>query len=78
METMVQKNEAIVARRNDGRLFKGWVDGVKITARGTLVTIVSLTPDVDEYGQRYNERNYRSIYLEECLNYTTADTLDDL
>lgn len=75
---MVTLNHAIVARRNDGRLFKGWVDGVKVTARGTLVTIVSLTPDVDEHGQRYNERNYRSVYLEECLNYTTADTLEDL
>jgi hypothetical protein len=66
---------AISAVRSDGRLFRGWVESMKKTPRGTLVIVAIPGSERDGYGQV--ERIFRSIYLEECRRYTMLDTLEE-
>lgn len=50
--------------RKDGREFRGTVEKVVKTVRGTLITISYTTGEDGEYS-----KNYKSLYLEECKDW---------
>ena len=71
---VVKIGQSITATRKDGRVFEGGIVNVRAYAKGTMVTIQSVTPASyrDEYNGQditVNEPVYKNVYLEDCKTW---------